>query len=94
MKNAKRIAAIIGIAALVLMYLVTLIAAVTAKPYANGLFFACAISTIVIPILIYGFLLVYRLVHKDDKDSITLHELRKRNKEYEKQQKAEKEKKS
>lgn len=87
MKNAKRIAAVIGIAALLLLYLATLIAAILAKPYANGMFFACAISTIVIPILIYGYIMIYKLVHKDDKDSVTLHELRKKNKEYEKQEK-------
>ena len=86
MKNGKRICAIAGIVILLLMYLLTLFAAITAKPYANGLFMASAVCTVVIPILIYGFLVVYRMFHKEDPNSVTLHELRKQKRELKKQE--------
>ncbi|MBO5198808.1 MAG: hypothetical protein J6B85_09875 [Lachnospiraceae bacterium] len=86
MKNGKRIAAIAGIAVLVLMYLLTLIAAITAKPYANGLFMASAVCTVIIPILLYGFIVIYKLVHKeDDENTMSLREFRKKKKELEKE---------
>lgn len=86
MKNGKKICAIAGIVILLLMYLLTLFAAITAKPYANGLFMASAFCTVVIPILIYGFLVVYRMFHKEDPNSVTLHELRKQKRELKKQE--------
>lgn len=83
----KRIAAIIGIVILLSLYLITFISAFFAKEYMSGLFMASLFSTIVIPILIYGFMLVNKSFRKKDKDGITLQELKKQNKEYSKQQK-------
>ncbi len=80
----KRIFAIIGVIILLALYLISFISAVLAKPYASGLFMASIFCTIVIPILMYGFLIVYRYVHRDDKTSVSLKDLKKQNKEYEK----------
>lgn len=80
MKKAKQIAAIIGIILLLSIYIVTLISAITAKPYANSLFIACLYCTIVIPIVIYGFMVVYKAVHKKNEDEIDIKELKKKNK--------------
>ena len=86
MKNGRRIGAIAGIVILLLMYLLTLYAAITAKPYANGLFMASAFCTVVIPILIYAFLVVCRMFRKDDPNSVTLHDLRKQRRELKKRE--------
>ncbi len=62
MKKGKRILAMAGVIILVGMYVVTLIAAVFATPSAAGLFKASLLATLVIPILIYVYLLIYRLI--------------------------------
>ena len=79
MKNLKRFVALFGVVLLVSLYIVSLISAIFAKPYANGLFMASLFSTIVVPILIYGFLIVYKQVHKKE-DGISIRELKKMNK--------------
>lgn len=83
----KRIFAILGVVLLVSLYLLSLISAMFAKPYAGGLFMASLFCTIVIPILLYGFLAVYKYVHRKEENEISLHELKKQNKAYEKQEK-------
>lgn len=80
MKNLKRFVALFGVVLLVSLYIVSLISAIFAKPYANGLFMASLFCTIVIPILIYGFLIVYKQVHKEE-DGISIRELKKMNKD-------------
>lgn len=80
MKNLKRFVALFGVVLLVSLYIVSLISAIFVKPYANGLFMASLFSTIVIPILIYGFLIVYKQVHKKE-DGISISELKKMNKD-------------
>lgn len=64
MKKVKRISAIIGIVLILSMYLITLILAIFASDYAPGLFMASAFCTVVIPIMIYGFIAIYQYVHK------------------------------
>ncbi len=65
-KKVKRIAAIIGLVLFASLFLVTLISAFFASEKAPGLFFASLFSAIVIPIMIWGFMVVYRLVHRND----------------------------
>jgi uncharacterized BrkB/YihY/UPF0761 family membrane protein len=67
MKKVKRIAAFIGIALILSMYLLSLISAIFATEQFPGLFLASVFSTIVIPIMIYLFIAVYKYVHKNDK---------------------------
>ncbi len=62
----KRVAAWIGIGVIVLMYLVSAIAAVMARPEANGLFMASVVATIFVPVLLWIFIKLYEWAHKDD----------------------------
>ena len=62
----KRVAAWIGIGIIALMYLVSVIAAVMARPEANGLFMASMVATIFVPVLLWIFIKLYEWAHKDD----------------------------
>jgi putative hydrolase of the HAD superfamily len=66
MKNVKRIAAIIGIALIISMYVITLISSFLISKYTNALFLASLFSTLVVPVLIYAYLLIYKLVNKKE----------------------------
>lgn len=65
MKKAKRILALLGASVLILMYLCTLAFALMDHPAAADLLRASIGCTILIPVLLYGFLLVYRLLSHD-----------------------------
>jgi amino acid permease len=65
-KKVKRIAAIIGLVLFASLILLTLISAFFVSEKTPGLFLASLFSAIVIPIMIWGFLLVYRLVRRND----------------------------
>ncbi len=66
MSKVKRIAAIIGLVLIVSMYLISFLSALFATEYSYGLFMASIFCTIVIPIMIYLFIAVYKMVHKND----------------------------
>ena len=66
MSKVKRIAAIIGLVLIVSMYLISFLSALFATEYSYGLFMASIFCTIVIPIMIYLFIAVYKIVHKND----------------------------
>lgn len=68
MKNEKlkRIVALAGVVILVSLYVLTLVAALLAKPYAHGMFLASIYSSLVIPVLIYGFILVTKAFGRKD----------------------------
>ena len=74
----KRIAAWIGIGIIAVMYLLTIVAAVTARPEAMGLFMASIVLTIFIPILLWLFIKMYEMSHRED--GISVSEMRKINK--------------
>lgn len=76
MKKTKQIAAVIGIALIVSMYLITLISSFITTKYTNALFNASLFSTFAVPVLIYAFMLVYKLVHKKD-ETVFLNKLKK-----------------
>ncbi len=65
-RKVKRIAAIVGLVLFASLFLITLISAFFASEKAPGLFMASLFSAIVIPIMIWAFMLVYRLVHRND----------------------------
>jgi uncharacterized BrkB/YihY/UPF0761 family membrane protein len=69
MKKVKRTAALVGIILIASMYIISLISALFASEHAPGLFLASVFSTIVIPIMIYGFITIYKIVHKNDNPS-------------------------
>lgn len=64
--NAKRILALVGIVLLVGIYLISLIFALIDHPLKTSMMYASLYGTVVIPVLIYAFLLIGRLLHKDD----------------------------
>lgn len=57
--TSKQVVAIIGIVLLVLMYIVTLIAAIADSSASGRLFWMCLYATIVIPILIWIYTWMY-----------------------------------
>ncbi len=76
MKKLQRILAIIGVVLLVGMYLITLVFALMDSPMASRLLMASIACTVVIPVLLYAFQLVYRVLGRgrdnDDKDKPSL----------------------
>ena len=71
MNKVKRISATIALILIVSMNLILLISAIFASEKAPGLFLASIFSTVVIPIMIYGFFTIYKMVHKNDQPTDT-----------------------
>ena len=69
MKSIKRIFALIAVIFLLSLIGLTVYAALTSSPNSHALFQACLYSIVVIPIMIYAYMLVYRLVKKNDPDT-------------------------
>lgn len=68
MNNIKRFLALAGAVLLVLMYASTLITALIDSPAADRLFLASVAATILIPVLLYAYILIYRILKKDNDD--------------------------
>ena len=69
MKRIKRLLATIGNVLLASMYLVTLLCAVFDVSSSMFLFRACVTCTILIPILLWGYMVIYRLAKgKNEKE--------------------------
>ena len=68
MKKIKQIAAIIMCVILVGMYVVSFIAAIFAKSQAHGLFMGSVGLTIMLPLLLYAYTIIYRVLHPDISD--------------------------
>ena len=62
--KAKRILALIGAILLALLYVSTLIFALMKSPRWYGLFKASVGATILVPVLIFAYTLIYRLLKK------------------------------
>ena len=74
----KRVAAWIGIGLIAVMYLLTIVAAVTARPEAMGFFMASVVLTILVPVILWTGIKMYEMSHP--KDGITTAQMRKINK--------------
>ncbi len=68
MKKTKRILAIIGVILLVALYGSTLLFAFIDTIKSLGLFKASVALTILIPVLLYAYSLIYKLAKKQDND--------------------------
>jgi len=66
-RKTKRILALIGVALLVVLYVATFILSLLDSANAMNLFKAAFYSTIIIPILLYAYVLVYKRI-KNNKD--------------------------
>ena len=64
MKKGKQILAIIGIILLVVLYLSTLVCAITDNTGTMKMFKASIFATFVIPVLIWAYTFLYKLTHK------------------------------
>lgn len=64
MKKIKRIGALIVVALLLSLYGITLYAGLTASPNSKGLLMASLYTTIMVPLLLYAYILVYKLLKK------------------------------
>ena len=66
MQKLKRIFALIGAVLLVVLYVCTLIFALIGAPCADVMLKASIGATILIPVLLYGMILMARVLKKDD----------------------------
>ena len=66
MQKLKRIFALIGAVLLVVLYVCTLIFALIGAPWADVMLKASIGATILIPVLLYGMILMARVLKKDD----------------------------
>lgn len=62
MNTVKRILAVIGILFLLALYLITLICAVTDNSGTMQFFFASVVATVIIPVLLWTYSFIYRLL--------------------------------
>ena len=70
MKKVKQILAIIGIVFLVLLYLSTLIYAIIDRTETMRLFQASIMATVIIPVLLWAYSFIYKLIKKNTKEQI------------------------
>lgn len=69
-EKIKRILAGAGAVLLILMYISTLIFALIGSPNATKLLWASIASAIVLPVLLYGIQLAFRVTKEDEDDTI------------------------
>lgn len=72
-KKTKRAFALTGVALLAGLYLATLIFALIDSKWAYDMFRVCVVLTIVVPVLLYVYQMVYRLQKKDREDTDDRH---------------------
>ena len=68
MKKFKRFTALICAILLFLMYVSSLVFAFIDKSRSLGLLKASVACTILVPVMSYAYILVYRLIHRNDDD--------------------------
>ncbi len=68
MKNIKQLLAIIGIGLLAGMYVLTFILSLTDHSKTGSMLMASLYATVVIPVLLYAFMLVYKWTHPKDEE--------------------------
>ncbi len=64
MAKLKKIFAIAGVVLLLGMYLLTFISAILATPNTHSLFLGSLAATIIVPIFLYAYMLIYKVVYK------------------------------
>lgn len=66
MKNVKRILALTGAILLILLYVSTLVFAIFDHSASKGLLKVSVAFTILLPVLLYAYIMFYRLAHRND----------------------------
>ncbi len=69
MKKTKRILALAGALLLAAMYGSTLVFALMGSEHALSLLKAAIACTVIVPVFLYGYMLVYRVLKKDNSDT-------------------------
>lgn len=69
MKKTKRILAFAGALLLFAMYATTLVFALIGSEHARTLLKADIACTVIVPVFLYAYMLVYRVLKKDDSDT-------------------------
>lgn len=65
MDKLKRIFALILVIILIGLYVLTFISGLLATPYTQSLFKGCIAATVVIPVFLYAYRLIYNVLKKD-----------------------------
>lgn len=65
MAKLKKIFAIAGVVILLGMYLLTFISAILATPNTHSLFLGSLAATIIVPVFLYAYMLIYKVVYKN-----------------------------
>lgn len=86
--KVKRISAIVAVALLLGLYVLTLLTAILAKPYANAMFMASILGTVIIPVFLYASSLIGRAFGKQE-GTYTLKEMKRMQKEIEEKEEQE-----
>ncbi|MCI5855916.1 MAG: hypothetical protein MR016_00915 [Agathobacter sp.] len=75
MKKVKQILALVGVILLLCLYGATLILAITDNSGTMNAFFASVVATVIVPVLLWAYLFIYRLVRgdQDKTDDDTAH---------------------
>ncbi len=68
MKTVKRILAIIGIVLLASLYVITIVLALTDDPNTMNAFRASIYCTVLVPVLIWAYAFIYRLLKNDNNE--------------------------
>lgn len=68
MEKGKRILALVGAILLVGLYIFALIAGLTSSPDTVNILMAALFCTIVLPVLIWAYTFIYKLVHKKEEE--------------------------
>lgn len=70
-----RIVALLCVVLLLSMYVATLIAALTAKPYSSRMFMGCVLCTVFVPIFLHILTRLFAMMSERREGDTTLHEL-------------------
>lgn len=68
LKKVKRVLALVGVILLLCVPILLIIGAFTASPDSSALLMASLFCAIAVPVLIYAYMLIYRLVKKNNKE--------------------------
>ena len=71
MEKWRRIFAMAGVVLLVFMYVMTLVTAILSTPESNSWFMASIGATIIVPIFLYAYNMIYRLLKQQNEDMKT-----------------------
>ncbi|MDD5934184.1 MAG: hypothetical protein PUC65_01260 [Clostridiales bacterium] len=74
--KVRQVFAILGIVILLGLYVATLITAIMAKPYAHQMFIVSVFCSFVIPVILYGFILMGKAFGRKEKNGMSLGEFR------------------